>query len=70
MAEMRQKIKLVVRPTGVYHSLTFKGLDWLTTLFCRTGFRQSQPYLANSPMGDCRLHTGPNRQRNEVRCGS
>jgi hypothetical protein len=56
---MRHKIKLVVRPTGVYQSFPVKGFDWLTAPFIATRFRQSRPDLANGPMERWSAHTGP-----------
>lgn len=69
MAEIRQKIMLVVRPTGVYLTFAINRLVWLTGLKTATRISQPRDCLANGPMGDCRLHTGPDHNRMEVRHG-
>lgn len=69
MAENCDKIKLVVRPTGVYYPFPANGLVCLTAPFSATRFRQSQDNLANGPTRDCRPNIGPNHKRKGVRHG-
>lgn len=71
MAEIRHKITLVVRPTGVYQSFCANGLVWLASPFIATGMRQPRLVLANQngPVRDGNLRTGPDHKRNEVRHG-
>jgi hypothetical protein len=69
MAENGAKKVLVVRPTGVYYPRRVKSLVCLTAPFMVTRLRQSQGNLANGPMGDWRLRTGPDHKRIGVRHG-